>query len=177
MSRARELIIRLDEKHDLAVVQYKLPEPEAKKIKKLTTMFSEDQLDPNEAESQNYDPHVTIFYGLKDEDLPLVRKGLKNFGPLEYTIEAKPKIFDNPKHDVLMLPVQSDCFTRLHNHIKECTGREPPTFKEYNPHCTILYLKKGTPYEHARLSSNIDGKTNAVQFSDTQDKQHRIMLR
>lgn len=177
MSRAVKLLTLFEEGHKNALVQYKLAEPMAKKVLELRKMFSKDQLDPNEEDSQELDPHVTIFYGLKDEDLSDVKESLKDFGTVGFSIGSKPIIFDNPKHDVLVLPVQSKCFGQLHNHIGNWCGRVPPTFREYKPHCTISYLKKGTPYGHVKLPSNIVGRTDQVEFSDTNDNSHIIQLR
>lgn len=177
MSRASNLISLVGEEHSNALVQYKLSGPIADKIRELRNMFSKDQLDPNEDESQKLDPHVTIFYGLQNEDLPDVKECLKDFGTAGFTIKAKPKIFDNPKHDVLILPVESQCFVQIHKHIRNWCGKEPPTFREYKPHCTILYLKKGTPYNHVSLPEDYHGTTNVVEFSDTNDNPHKIQLR
>ena len=173
MARANEIASLLTEEHSFAVVSYGLNKSNADKIEKLRGMFSADQLDPEE---ENLPPHITIFYGLKDHHLPIMQEDLRDFGELSFTIGAKPKIFDNPKHDVLVLPVESACFVRLHKHIRNLTGVEPPTYREYVPHCTIAFLKKGTPYDHVSLPSDIIGKTSAVSFSSTQDKLHPIRL-
>lgn len=177
MSRAYNLLNLFGEDHSDAIVQYILSEPIASRVRKLREMFSKDQLDPNEEESQELDPHITIFYGLKDEDLPNVKESLQNFGTAGFTIKSKPIIFDNPKHDVLVLPVESQCFGQLHKHIGNWCGRVPPTFREYNPHCTILYLKKGTPYNHVSLPEDYNGTTDTLEFSDTNDNPHIIQLR
>jgi 2'-5' RNA ligase len=176
MSLAANLISLIGEEHSNALVQYTLSEPIASKVRELRNMFSKDQLDPNENEAQDLDPHVTIFYGLQDEDLSDVKECLKNFGTAGFTIKSKPTIFDNPKHDVLILPVESACFGQLHKHISNWCGKVPPTFREYKPHCTIAYLKKGTPYKHISLPKDYQGTTNEVEFSDTKDNSHKIQL-
>ena len=177
MSRARNLISLFGEEHTNALVQYKLAEPIANQVRKLRSMLSKDDLDSNEDEAQDLDPHVTIFYGLQDEDLSDVKECLKYFGTAGFTIKSKPTIFDNPKHDVLILPVESSCFGQLNKHIRNWCGKEPPTYREYHPHCTIAYLKKGIPYKHLSLPKDYQGTTDEVEFSDTNDNSHRIQLR
>ena len=176
MSRAGNLLTSVQEEHSNAVLQYELPEAEAKQILNLRKLFSPEDLDPEE-DNQDLPPHITVFYGLKDEDLSDVQECLKNFGRAGYTIQPKPIIFDNQKHDVLVLPVQSQCFSDIHKHVGNWCNRVPPTFREYKPHCTISYLKKGTPYDHVRLPNYIVGNTDELQFSDTKDKPHTIRLR
>lgn len=176
MSRASDLLSFLNEKHNVALVQYKLEKSDADEVVKLRKMFLPHQLDTKEEENQSLPPHVTIFYGLDDSDLSVVGKALENFGKLSYRIKSKPIIFDNPEHDVLVLPLESDDFGRLHKYISKITGKVPPTFREYKPHCTISYLKKGTPYKHVKLPHDIEGTTNVVEFSDTNDTGHIINL-
>jgi 2'-5' RNA ligase len=184
ISRAKELILLIEESdflisevHNYAVIQLMLPPEQAHQILNLRHLFSEDELDKLESESQDLPPHITIFYGLSNSDLPQLQKELKRFGPLEYKIQPHPKVFKNERHDVLHFPVESEDFRKLHYQIRNLTGKVPPTFKEYRPHCTVLYLKKETPYLHCKLNKSLIGKTNSVTFSDTDDQQHLIELR
>jgi 2'-5' RNA ligase len=173
LNKASFIKCLLDEQFKYASLQYTLPPSISSRINALRGKIPEEDFDPEEDID---DPHITIFYGLSDRDMSSVMDGVKDFGPLKYRIKGTPTFFDNPKHDVIVLPVESGCFHRLHTHIGNLTGKEPPTFKEYKPQVTIAYLKKSSNRNGINLSSDINGLADVVDFYGTNDKPHIISL-
>ena len=178
--RAREIsklcrvpLLGVDEDHQFAVIQCPLHHICGEEIETLRRRFSEEDLDMTE---EVLPPHVTIFYGLKDFHLSDLQEALKDFGELEFTMMPKPKVFDNPRHDVLFLPIESTDFKRLHTHIGRLTGVAPPTYKTYIPHCTVAFLKKGVSYSHASLSKPVHGRALSLEFLTTTEKPYLIEL-
>lgn len=90
------------------------------------------------------EPHVTILYGINNDDPMPVRHALvgwnkpveMEFGPLDiFSLKDKP-------YDVLKVPVISPALIELHNLIKKSTDNTA-SFPDYHPHMTIAYLQKG----------------------------------
>lgn len=178
MSRATEILYMLNEQHSFAVVSVKLPDVVADQIRSIKRQIPVEYIDTNE--DKNLDPHVTIFYGLSDEDLPFLAEELGSYGkPLHYTIEGRIEVFpgktDNYK--VLVLPVKSNCFSELHQFIRDITGKEPPTFREYKPHATIAYVKSNSPNNYDIPFHEISDVVDNVEFSTANDHCYTIFLR
>ena len=89
------------------------------------------------------DPHITVAYGLDNigeaDRIKVIQmpKGAK--------IKVKGiSTFDNPDKTVLKFDIDSDDLKEIHNSIEKEIGLPGKTFKDYKPHMTIAYLKKGS---------------------------------
>jgi 2'-5' RNA ligase len=89
-------------------------------------------------------PHITVFYGLEAEDLQPLRQGLKDVGPVTFTLLDRIDYFRHPTHQVGIFPIESSDLHKLHARIRLITKKVPPTYKTYHPHCTLAYLKANT---------------------------------
>lgn len=177
MSRAREILQLLIEQHDYAVVSVILPKDVADKIREIKSRIPSRLIDTNE--DKDLDPHVTLFYGLSDDDLPNLGRTLsERRRPLNYKINGKFEVFPgaDDKYKVLVLPVESKDFVEMHNLIKRVTGKEPPTHREYKPHATVAYVKPNCPEDYEIPFNELLGSTKKVDFSTTNDHYYPISL-
>jgi len=89
-------------------------------------------------------PHITLLYGLKDDaDYFSIRKGLKDFGPIEFEMgEVSSFRRDETPYDVMIVKIISKPLEAIHQVIKE-TFDNNYKFPEYKPHMTLAYVKKG----------------------------------
>jgi len=105
------------------------------------------------------DPHITVAFGL-DKELPedkvsqllkLPRGARIKLGGLN--------MFQNPDSDVLKFDVDSEDLQRIHKQIEKEIGIPGKTFKDYNPHVSVAYLKKGSKLEkYKALERMLKGK-------------------
>ena len=98
-------------------------------------------LDPNEDTPHDYFPHVTLFYGFEDTDLPMVHHTIRTTKSDYVRVNCAPDFFHQDTHDVVYFPVESPGLSALHYELRRVTGREP-TYPIYTPHCTIAYTRK-----------------------------------
>lgn len=98
-------------------------------------------LDLDEDNPTSYFPHVTLFYGLKDEDAQAVHQVVRTTKTDFVTVKCAPAFFHQEAYDVVYFPVESPGLVTLHYTLRRVTGREP-TYPIYTPHCTIAYTRK-----------------------------------
>lgn len=113
-----------------------------KKILEFGHSIPEDQLyisDEEDGVEENV--HVTIKYGLHEEDVQPVRDLLEGIGPIEITL-GRLAMFESEKYDVLYIQVFSEDLHRLNSYISD-SMEVTDTHATYTPHCTIAYMKKG----------------------------------
>ena len=89
-------------------------------------------------------PHITLLYGIENaEDYFILRKALKNFGPIEFEIgEVSSFRRDETPYDVLITKIISKPLEEIHKAIKENLDNNYK-FSKYQPHMTLAYVKKG----------------------------------
>jgi N12 class adenine-specific DNA methylase/2'-5' RNA ligase len=123
------------------------------------------------------EPHITIKYGLHDEDPSAVQEILKNEGPITATL-GKASIFNTDDSDVLKVGVESPDLQRLNGLVSQLPHTD--THPTYEPHVTIAYLKKGEGAKYDGKSiPGVTGQTvsfDAVQFSDKNGQHTAIPL-
>lgn len=96
-------------------------------------------------------PHVTLMFGFHD-DIPGIVNRLKKELPCGGAIKIKLKaigFFETPDYDVVKFDVESPELTKLN---KWCRSEFEHTdsYKDYYPHATIAYVKKGKGKEYKR---------------------------
>lgn len=100
---------------------------------------------PDEEFGLEHTPHVTVLYGLKnEEDYFALKKDAEKIKPFKIKIgEVSSFRREGVPHDVLILKIVSPELSKLHESIKE-TYDNNYKYPDYNPHCTLSYIKKGT---------------------------------
>ena len=121
--------------------------------------------------------HVTILYGLKDEDPDAAKKILEQQRPVVLKLGRISAFDTNDEYDVIKIDVNSPDLHKLHKLLKALPFHND--YPRYQPHVTIAYVKKG---KGKRIIGNgtFDGeiiKTNKVVFSSLNGDKTEIELK
>ena len=129
-------------------------------------LFIEDGV----AKGRENDIHVTVLYGIVDENPKETAEIVSKTKPFEIRLGLINAFKDNKKYDVLKIEVESSELEKLHYDIEENVKNEN-SFPTYKPHVTILFAKKGS-VDHFIGDETFKGKTfmvNKIVFSDGKD--------
>lgn len=130
-----------DYDHKFSSTQVDLP---AEIAGKMRDWVAKNILPAELAEDETHDGqfHVTVKYGLHDQDGKALIPLLKGFGAITLRFD-KIEIFSNDAaHDVLIIKIKSSGLERLNRLISE-NMEHTQTQASYVPHATLAYLKKG----------------------------------
>jgi DNA repair protein RadC len=147
-------------KYEFSSTQIELPQKTAAAIKQLAADIPDADL---AADGREKDPHVTIKYGIHDEDPAQIRKLLEGERPITVTF-GETSFFPNGESnsgDVLKADVDSPDLHRLNKKIAGAVANTD-THPEYKPHATIAYLKPGLGKKYAGDDSLV-GRTVTVR--------------
>lgn len=142
----------------------------------------DDALYADKSEVDKYgreeDSHVTVLYGLHDDDPEGIRAVLQNYKPFEAKL-GKISAFrsDNMPFDVLKIEVQGKPLFSLHDKIKS-TLDATVKWRHYQPHVTIAYVQKDFGKEFVGDTSFYGTKlvVDTLIFSGKNRKKTRIAL-
>jgi 2'-5' RNA ligase len=159
--------------HKFCSTHVKLPADLTAKINNWSAKtIADEDLAPDGRET---DLHVTVLYGLHDNDPDQVREVLAGETPVELTL-AKTSLFANPEHDVVKLSVVSPDLIRLNKKLKShCSYTDK---YDYKPHCTLAYVESGKGHEYEGLSDWAGTKViiPEIVFSDRDRKKTTVPL-
>jgi 2'-5' RNA ligase len=121
-------------------------------------------------------PHITVKYGIKSDDVADLREVLKGVPPIRARL-GDVSLFKNPKHDVLKIDVDSEDLQRVHELISNHFDNDD-TWPEYRPHATIAYLKPGMGKNYLNLNQLAGEELvfDYITFRDRKGQKHRIRL-
>lgn len=137
-----------------------------------------EKLDENDVIEIEDKPHVTIKYGLVTQEPKEVSAILTHPTSMSCMF-GKTAIFESPEHDVLYLEVISKDFVDLHQFLSNSLTNKQ-THKEYIPHLTLAYLKKGTSKKYVGkkvVSSDLVLSFTQVSFTNKDKVRTVIPLR
>jgi len=114
------------------------------------------------------EPHVTILFGLHDDEVEFedVKQEVDN--NLEGSIKAKVtgiSLFENEKFDVVKMDIVGEDLVKLNNLMRE---KFPYTnnFPDYNAHMTIAYVKPGMGKKYiSRFKQPVEIKSDEIFYS------------
>ena len=130
--------------HDYSNTQVNIKGRAARKIRSFGKSIPDAELytDPNDdSYGREKEPHITVRYGL-DTDDPAKLAELSKLGPITAKI-GKVSIFETDKYDVVKAEIESDSMRAASRKVGELVAVPGETFKDYQPHATIAYVKKG----------------------------------
>jgi len=167
----------LMEHQSLGWIGVSLPEKISNEIKEWVKNHIplETILEPEE------NPHVTLKYGIHTFCPKEVREAVSG-----YSRRGRKKIcgmlgqitiFEHDNQDVLIIKVISPDIERINNFI--CKGLETTdTYREFKPHVTLAYLKKGAGdrYIGNRAFFNKKFTVEEIEFNDANKKRNVIKL-
>lgn len=131
-----------------------------------------DHNDPNFGREDEI--HVTVLYGIHSESPFEIKNLLARQKPFQIEL-GKIGIFTNDIFDVVKINVKSPELNTLNKKLTnsiEYTSK----FKEYQPHITVAYLKKGKGWKYEGNKS-FDGKlftADHIYFSSRNGKKTKI---
>lgn len=140
--------------------------------------LDENDLYKEEGLGIEYEPHVTLLYGIHDNSFydenqifGNVLNTLKqnNTSPNNLKIQIKGiDVFENDDYDVLFFDITpSNILTSINSNLKSSFDYTN-SYTEYKPHMTICYLKKGTGAKYKRdFKKQIPIRISEIVFSRT----------
>lgn len=99
-------------------------------------------------------PHVTLLFGFHDDKSDIaerLEKKLPTKGAIKLNV-VSVSFFETPAYDVVKFDVESSSLNKLHEWCKE-NFDYTSAHKEYHPHITIAYVKKGMGQKYKREMS------------------------
>jgi len=124
-------------------------------LKEIQKEINKEDLYDEEGYGLETDPHITVLYGIHEQDPKLVKKELE-LGTLSYKL-TKLSLFENDKYDVLKCTVESKDLKKLN---KQCCDKLEFTndYPDYIPHLTVAYLNPGSGKKYVKMKSQGFGK-------------------
>jgi len=123
------------------------------------------------------DSHVTVRYGLDSPAIEELNSVFNGYGESSLRL-GKLSIFEADKYDVLKIDVESSNLIDLNKMIGENFDLPGETFKDYKPHATIAYMKKGKAdkYVSDETFKNSTNDFFELTFSDRDGNKNKIKL-
>lgn len=127
-------------------------------------------------EGRETKPHVTVLYGLHKSDADSVKQVLAKKPAGNMTVGGLSLFTNDRRHDVLKADINSPLLQELHESLKQLPHTSK--FKDYAPHMTIAYLKKGMGKKYVG-KMDLAGEQHPVDrvtFSSTDESRTAIPL-
>ena len=165
--------------HDYSNTQVDIKGPAAKKITDLGKSIPDSELytdQDDDSYGREAAPHITVRYGL-GTDNPGELAELSKVGPITAKI-GKVSIFETDKYDVVKAEIISDSMRAANKKVGELVDLPGETFKDYQPHATIAYVKKGEGKKYVGNNS-LEGQDisfDEINLTDRTGKTHVIKL-
>lgn len=162
--------------HNFSSTQVNLPPEVAAKVKAVGAKIPDSALAEDGRETA---PHVTVKYGLHDENPDKIRDIVASHPPINVTI-GKTSIFPDDGqrgYDVVKADVDSPALHKLNKAIADAAPHTD-TYPTYQPHVTIAYVKPGEGQKYADDNSLEGTKLtfNSVEFSGKNGHNETIPL-
>lgn len=162
--------------HEYSTTHIELPSDIAGRIKSIADSIPDDDLAEDGREKN---PHITVKYGLTSDSPKDVEDATNGVGGVDFEL-GNLGVFpadEQRDSDVLFVSVDSQDLKNLNKKIADSVPHVD-THKEYNPHATVAYLKRGVGSKYAGRSdlSGIKGKTNQIVHSSKDGTETKINL-
>jgi 2'-5' RNA ligase len=144
----RSLAVKLSNsvQHSKSSLQYNLPKNIADDILTWSknNIPKEELYTEEEGMGIEEEVHITVFYGILDEDEDGTVKVLKDYKirPFSVTLSTITAFQNKPEYDVLKIDIESSELHKIHKLIDSHLDTKND-YPEYKPHLTLAYLKKG----------------------------------
>jgi 2'-5' RNA ligase len=161
-------------KHEYCSTQIDLPPKAAAVVRKLGATVDDEDLTDDGREDN---PHVTVKYGLHDDDPAELIELLENEPPIRAAFGKTSFFPDSGSGDVLKVDIVSPDLHRLNKKIADAL-EHTDTHPTYVPHATIAYVKPGLgkDYEGDESLKGRRVTVDHVTFSDKNGKTTKIRL-
>ena len=155
--------------YDYSSVQVRIPDNVRTRIIEFGKKIPDDEL---ASDGRDDRPHITIKYGLHSGSIDALT-GILPMLPNKITASlGEITTFSNDKEDVLKIDIDSPELTRLNKIITDNT-KNTTTYPNYEPHCTIAYMKKGTASKYKGDEfKGVSVEFNAIEFSSKDNDEY-----
>lgn len=113
------------------------------------------------------DPHVTILYGIHDDETSLdeIKALFSKLGKQEIEISlTEINLFENEEYDVVKINIESVDLHFLNKELRKLPHTS--SFPDYKPHMTIAYVKPGTGKKYVeKFEKQLFYKFNRIEYS------------
>lgn len=132
--------------HDYSCVMINLPEDMANQVMAWGKLHVKDEdvfVDKKGGKGRETEPHVTVLYGLIDENpTDMLKQVFEHTAPFDIKLGVC-SLFRNGEYDVLKMAVLSPFLHALNRNVCSVAVHEND-YPTYEPHITIAYVKPGT---------------------------------
>ena len=117
------------------------------------------------------DPHVTVRYGIKGDDVEGIKKFLESQAPFEATLGKTDKFPASEHSDgaaPIIAPIDAPEMHRIQAELEQHGEFAPSSFPEYKPHATLGYVKPEAAEKYVGMGDT-EGKkftVNSIAISD-----------
>lgn len=164
-------------KHDFSCVMADFQKSDANEVIQWSKKnISDNLLHTEDGMGREDEIHVTALYGLHTSDIKPVKAIVNKFSAFELTLGKVSKFDSNPDYDVIKIDISGNKIHQLNKLLK--TMKYTNGFKEYIPHCTIAYVKKGK-CDNLLKNKYFEGKKvliNSITFSSAKGEKRKIDL-
>jgi len=175
---------QLGSEYDFSSTHFLLPKEIAEKIIRWAVeTIPEDQIvhdskDPG-TKGVQLESHITLKYGLLTDDFEEVKKALE--GEKAPHLKFGKTSFFEPEgkdYDVVIIPVESEDLQKLNEKLCSQVEHDDLQFKEYHPHVTVAYIKKGLgpKYEGKDILEGEELDLNVLTFSPKEGSKQEMEL-
>lgn len=126
-------------------------------------------------------PHVTVRYGVKGDDVEGIKRFLESQKPFEASLGAT-HTFPASEHSdgavPVVAPVESPELHRINSEIEEHGEFAASSFPEYKPHATVAYVKPGAAEKYVGLQDAAGRKflVDHIAITDRNGNQTNVPL-
>ncbi len=168
------------EVHDYSSTQVNFPEKAATLIKTYGNKIPDKDLyiDPDDPSYGREDePHITVRYGMETVDVKDIAPAFEGLPPIKVKA-GKVSIFEADDYDVVKIDIESPDLLAANKKVGDTVSLPGETFKDYKPHATIAYVKKGEGQKYVG-DTNLEGQEftiDKITFSGKDGNLHEIPL-
>lgn len=138
---ASQQVSSTDTSEQRSSTQFNLTPQAAKDFQGFAQDIPDSDLFDGDGFGRETEPHVTLLFGLTENDPKAVQQVLAGEGEAKATL-GKVSLFKNPDYDVIKVDVESEKLQQLNKKLRDNLPYKSD-FPDYQPHITLAYVKKG----------------------------------
>lgn len=143
----------------------------------IINQIDEDDLYTGETYGKVKTPHLTYLYGYEDTKIDEVKEKLDELNLKPFQIETDAiDLFESENYDVVKFNVKkSKLLQSIFDKLSELPNKN--LFKNYSPHITIAYVKKGLGKKYLNsIDYTVIKMINEISYIEKGGKEHIIKL-
>lgn len=168
-------IAKLNKNYKYSCLMLSFPKEIASKI----IDYGKDKIKDNllVGDGREDDIHVTVLYGLHDEDSDKARESVSKYTGCKLTLGNIDKFETGEDEDVIFVSVDSQDLHSMNKDVRKLPFTNK--YDDYHPHVTIAYVKRGS-CDHLLgddIFNGIEVESNDLVFSSFNGSRTNIKLK